>query len=577
MSDEKIAYIGMKKEDKYPLSSHIYGHRFMQGQDFREYLLEFLCVLIGTNYSFKDRTEEEEWKYEVYKKIGLRRFVFYANEHKSPYDGDKIALEKTEEILERHLSGGTPEQIRELFRSYLAVEDDRSWFAKSLFPVHKDLLFAEALRKGITTGRLEYIQNTDPDKGIEFTGHYFFARGGELYFLMLVAGTQHDLAMQDRISTRIKFLLEGHHKQIGEIAKLIDEIWKKAKYEITKSYQSNDKDKYHLEVGWLPDSQCKLYREIAIDVDKLLKNELNQLEMLHLLNYLIGIHLLQYLYRRSHQNCNHFKSCGFNQENFIQCRPIILIDAIENKKENEAIRNLSSRLFRQLDDSQAMKAQDYIYKTLKTWLDNGTLPNGFSEKIKRKFNLNNKENSKNKKNQKKNSKNITIESIDKLISQWEKEKAVESFEEDNKYINEISSLIYKFYENNLSKHALGVHRKLARQTGMLQPKTSQYQRWTVPDSVLRTLVLCNLEPGENQTIDEFVSLLWYRYGIVIGPREALESGLSNEPIDNYHFDKNLQYFQEKLLKAGLAVQYSDATCLVENPFPLAKLQQEVFI
>lgn len=542
--------IGVKKDsEEYPLASLMYGHRFMQGQDFREYLLEFFIVLLGINDSdrLENLTNKNEWKYKAEKKIGLRRFVFYKSEVKSQYKGDAIALSELEERLQNNaIRGGDVEQVRELLRSYLAVEDDRSWFAKSLYPVNKALLLPEAIRKNVA--KLTYEEAIHPDKGIEFTQRNFLARGGELYYLMITAGVEGEPELKNRILTKLVSLVSDNHQEIEGIVQTIEDSWEdvQSKYK-TETNSKLDEKSHSFSIGWLPDKDCKLFKQMAVELDRLLMNDINQLELLHLLNHLIAIHIMQYLYRRNSSGCDFTQSC-VAQQNLSCCRPVLLIDAIENNKSGEQIRNLSARYFRQLDDQQEVKALQFVRDSILTWSQESQTVQDLENLIFTNLNIQDKHK----------------KSLSTIISEFNIND--NEFQLNEKVVDKLTRQVYGLYENNLKKHMQAVHRKLARQSGMLKPQTSKYQRWTMPDSILKTLVLCTMEPGQSMSIDNFVQELWYRYGFVIGPAEADLSKLSEEPIDRYHFFKNLQQFQNKLLNAGLAVQYSDATCIIQNHF-----------
>ena len=97
---------------------------------------------------------------------------------------------------------------RTLLRSLSAVEESRSWFAKSLFPAHENLLFWEGLRKGATKFVGQRSADGLPshllDEGITFDARNFFARGGEIYYLILSAGTRNNPARRQAIADRLR-------------------------------------------------------------------------------------------------------------------------------------------------------------------------------------------------------------------------------------------------------------------------------------------------------------------------------------------------------------------------------------
>ena len=153
-------YYGRYDHKKQPLAAHVWGHRLRTGQHWIEYMLEFLSVLSGFEYHFGqgllDRPDDEDYqaKYRIPHRLGLRRFVFYDEREKSRHSHDTDATNELRRRLATLIHGADGrsddafvEQVRSLLRSFSAIEDDRSWFAKTLFPVHEAFLLWEGQRK----------------------------------------------------------------------------------------------------------------------------------------------------------------------------------------------------------------------------------------------------------------------------------------------------------------------------------------------------------------------------------------------------------------------------------------------
>jgi hypothetical protein len=60
---------------------------------------------------------------------------------------------------------------------------------------------------------------------VEFRARNFFARGGELYYLIISAGTEYDPERRVRIGKRLKALLTDNNEALGRIAQIIDAAW----------------------------------------------------------------------------------------------------------------------------------------------------------------------------------------------------------------------------------------------------------------------------------------------------------------------------------------------------------------
>jgi hypothetical protein len=77
--------------------------------------------------------------------------------------------------------------------------------------------------------------------------------------------------------------------------------------------------------------------------------------------------------------------------------------------------------------------------------------------------------------------------------------------------------------------------------------------------------LANLPPGSGMTYDEFLARLYERYGLVVGPEEVRQSSLLDRRwINAEYYDRDKAALLEKMKHAGLAVEYSDATAVVEG-------------
>lgn len=146
--EELVDYYGHKvRGDGYPLASQIWGHRLRGGQHWMEYLLEFLNVLAGFDYRLGQGLDDQRGtanyldEYSRFTRLGLRRFVFYDEREKTTHPYDDRAIKALLSALKTRVSGtgfDSHEEeltlVRSLFRSFSAVEEERAWFAKSLFP-----------------------------------------------------------------------------------------------------------------------------------------------------------------------------------------------------------------------------------------------------------------------------------------------------------------------------------------------------------------------------------------------------------------------------------------------------------
>jgi hypothetical protein len=324
---KRYGYLEGQREG-YPVAAWIWGHRLRLGQHWMEYLLEFLNVLAGFDYALGQGINTGEASdhldYTRFTRLGLRRFVFYDDWEKTRHPFDDAAREQLEAVLRQLCDGDTRTEedpltlARTLLLSLSAVEESRSWFAKSLFPAHHNLLFWEGLRKGATkfVGRrsADGLPPHQLDEGIAFDARNFFARGGEIYYLILSAGTQNDPTRRQAIAERLRTLLTEPNAALGKLAAIIDVAWQQQ-----VGQQGNGHSNGRL--GWIPAPNCPLYALIAEDVATFLQANLDPLETLDLLAHLIGFHLTFYIYHRAHPGA---LSVGCDDGTCLdQCRPCL--------------------------------------------------------------------------------------------------------------------------------------------------------------------------------------------------------------------------------------------------------------
>ena len=129
-----------------------------------------------------------------------------------------------------------------------------------------------------------------------------------------------------------------------------------------------------------------------------------------------------------------------------------------------------------------------------------------------------------------------------------------------------SNLVAAFLLEDLRKEFLGVHRKLAKAIGFVAPRSGPGARFVLSDQLLKALTLANL--GSDPMIyDDFLDRLYERYGLVIGPNEARRSPLfDRHRINAEHYDRNRAALLDKMKHAGLVIEYSDATAVVQHAY-----------
>lgn len=544
---------GHSDRDGYPLAAWIWGHRLRVGQHWMEYLLEFLNVLAGFDYELGQGVDgAPKETYTRFTRLGLRRFVFYDDREKTRHPYDEAARAQLLAVLQQQVvstngdSQSALDLARSLLRAFSAVEEQRSWFAKSLFPAHHNLLFWEALRKGATKYKGRRVSPDTPphllDAEIAFDARNFFARGGELYYLMLSAGTEDEPDRRQRVAARLRKLLNEHNQPLGLLAEIIDRAWQ------PPAASGNGHDKTG-RLGWLSDPKCPLYALIAEDVDTFLQADLDPLETLDLLAHLIGFHLTLYIYHRAHPEATAQRHAdGSCQE---ACRPALLVDAMDGA-DGGVIRGVSAALFREQEALILQRGRDYVRQQVETWaagVADGDLAPRLDSEARAHFNLSGLH---------KRSLNPFTRRVDGLLRQFsESSLGRDGFIAG--YADALTDLLLRDFRKNF----LGVHRKLAKSVGFAAPRKGPGARFVFGDNLLKVITLANISPGNRMTYDEFLARLYERYGLVVGPVEAREAGLlERQRINVEYYNRNRLALLEKMKHAGLAVEYSDATAVV---------------
>ncbi|WP_310199217.1 hypothetical protein [Neobacillus niacini] len=113
------------------------------------------------------------------------------------------------------------------------------------------------------------------------------------------------------------------------------------------------------------------------------------------------------------------------------------------------------------------------------------------------------------------------------------------------------------------QHVQNFHRVWGREIGLVSKRSSRRLRYAPTDSLLKALVLSNVE--SKMEFQEFLDRLYTKYGFIIGDRQA-EALLETGQADMEAFSENAVRLEERLSSMGLLKRLSDACAYVENPF-----------
>jgi hypothetical protein len=522
------------------LYEEIWGHRLKDGQTSYEYMLEFLNVLKGTNYKFGSSG------YFRRKSVALRQFVFKEDLFEQHDGMPKEVFEALTKVLPQDQI--KQQFVRNLLRSFAIVERKRSWCVKFLFPVHEELLFVE-LR---SDKRKESL-------GIE---RNFFARGGELYYLML--SQANDEAAKGEIAAKVEAILTKSNSAIGEIAKVINETTVTLD-DIPRFYdedssqaplQANDGGR---DYPYLPGGSCHYYDYMITHVKHLLRANIEETQLLYLLNTLISLHIANYILRRADRSC-----VGCSGGAGVRCTPDVFVDCYIGGQ-NPEIRKLSAKQFKRMELKIRTRVIQHLEDRLHQIFENGFTQTrsliqeylSVEEDIRQAFYY---------KSLKKQNKKV----IDNLLEKGEKiieSKAKSREEKISNVFNLLKIGLEKVVLSQTDKNFLPIHKAILKEIGLAGYRTGENYRYTLSDNVVKVLVLSLLKPGDKMEFTDFVHEVWNNFGLIIGLREAKEAGIYQESKLNIrYFEENLEQFRDRLRNNGLLREFSDATALVENRY-----------
>ncbi|MBV2089321.1 MAG: hypothetical protein KUF72_00370 [Candidatus Thiodiazotropha sp. (ex Ctena orbiculata)] len=122
--------------------------------------------------------------------------------------------------------------------------------------------------------------------------------------------------------------------------------------------------------------------------------------------------------------------------------------------------------------------------------------------------------------------------------------------------------------NEADKHGFQIFRKIAKELGLVIPRTGRGQRFVLHPHLLRFLVAALIEPGERVRLTEFYRRVFAHYGIALGDQQLLVAMLwssSETGTKDYAVAADTSWVEEALQQGGFLVELSDAVSIVHNP------------
>ncbi len=125
------------------------------------------------------------------------------------------------------------------------------------------------------------------------------------------------------------------------------------------------------------------------------------------------------------------------------------------------------------------------------------------------------------------------------------------------------------------KNTVDIFRKLGKNIGLIIPITGSGMRFTLSEELIKFLVLALIPPDTMMTLDDFLEVLHKHFNMVIGPEEyKKETGNQIQVAELPFLEDNKRAFAQKMKDCGFLRDLSDATAIVENPYPKKEVSHE---
>ena len=484
----------------------IWGHRFHNDQTPWLVLLEFLAVFRSRDLDGRALDEEqfngehERFLYHIPRMTPLRQLIFnnphiqhieavgttnderwkaWLNEINGDYNFSYLK-DRVETFS--HLA-----RIIEFFQNTaIEAHRQRRWTSRFLFPYGPNCIYADL--PGKISG--------SPDRR-------FFARGGELLYLML-SRSGHGSALATKIARR---LLPNSDRWDRVVRALLP-----ANYRIERDSVSV------ASIGYLPFADRPEYQALARDWHTLLDLNLPGATLLDPLMRLSTLHMLLYMVRRAHEEVGDGADPTFVLEIAAPRKTPLLELSADNLGSN---RRLSRRAIHAYIDRAK---QDTAWQRAL----NARVPaDAVRDYLSKRFS-------------------------------WKPEDGVPSGDPDKVY-QELRS----YAEKRHSEHVAKVHTEWSRHIGLSVSRRGTGTWYAADDALLKALVMATVK--EREEYHRFLAKIYQYYRLVIGVQEA-EDAYGTLPTDEKAFTQNTQRLEQRLRTLGLLRRLSDDCAYVENPF-----------
>lgn len=117
-------------------------------------------------------------------------------------------------------------------------------------------------------------------------------------------------------------------------------------------------------------------------------------------------------------------------------------------------------------------------------------------------------------------------------------------------------------------HGFKIFRKIAKDIGLVIPRTGRGQRFVLTPSLVRVLVAATVKPGERVRLTEFYQRVFAHFGIALANQQlsvAIAWSSISTTSEDYVMTTDSLWIEEALNQGGFLVELSDAVSIVHNP------------
>ena len=484
----------------------IWGHRFYDDQTPWLVLLEFLSIFHSRDQEGRALDESrqdgahERFTYYIPRLIPLRQLIFnnpYVRHIEATQDTDAERWRSwlkefgTDDDLsylqDRFSSFDSLARVIEFFET-TAVESNRNrrWSSKFLFPYGPNCLYAD----------LPVNIDSSPDRR-------FFARGGELLYLMLNrSGKGPEIA-----------------KAISEKLLRKDERWNRITYALLPEGFRTDSNSVYSTIGYLPFAERQEYVALAHTWMRLLRLDVPGETLLDPLMRLSALHMLLYMLQRA------------NEEVGDSSKPKFVLEIASPRK--TTLVDLSGENFgaNKMLSTRAVRAYVESARSSDAW------QNALAARD-------------------------PADAVRDYLTEWFSWNPVDGPPSGDQ--NTIFETLRSYAEKRHQQHVAKVHREWAKQIGLVVSRRGTGTWYSPSDSLLKALVMCTVAEGREE-YHRFLAKLYDQFQLVIGASEA-EEAFGSLPVDQNAFTQNTQRLEQRLRTLGLLRRLSDDCAYVENPF-----------